>query len=338
MGTLSIQIAHVFDLGTQALTPQVTDWTPADLTAILQWTQHVDLIWPTLQRCDKQKVLAQAISLFVSKRPSATGFCIIDGPTQVVVLRRIICNTYTKDDTRIMALHHYHDCGLTDTIGGLVSGHVEHMRTVVELKGLSRFLDKETHGLGIPIEQCAKYLTDESNTQVLVVAAALIKLSKQDFQRLTPLAFSEQNGAVETMVLQNALLFTQIHRGEQNSSWNNFWLSNLDSLHPHLLARLSLVDQNFGLKYMERLVELNRECQRAMLNDPLDTNVSERLAALAEKWQALLDTNNRNLVGRCLEKDHLRFFQMIRGERVDNRLVFDAFKDVWEAFYAQLQQ
>ncbi|KAI8322905.1 hypothetical protein GQ54DRAFT_297077 [Martensiomyces pterosporus] len=125
MGTLSAQIAHVVHIGEEAQTISVRSWSPEYLTGtVIPWTQHVDLLWPTIDRETQRKVLNQVQHLLKQKLrytarrsdlqkmlgPADSGGCgDATMSCQKAILARIVSNAHTRDSVRIAALQHYAD-------------------------------------------------------------------------------------------------------------------------------------------------------------------------------------------------------------------------------------
>ncbi|KAJ2863668.1 hypothetical protein GGH94_003442 [Coemansia aciculifera] len=151
MGTLGTQLAYVFYLGHEAATPRVQQWTPGYLTSdVLVWTQHIDLLWPTLSYADQEQVAAHATKL--SANPCAGSKTV---NWQKYILGRVICNRHSPHPVRVAALHHYAEslrsvelesgesASAVINVGALVAAELEPMRRQQALSDLAAVFGSE---------------------------------------------------------------------------------------------------------------------------------------------------------------------------------------------------
>ncbi|KAJ2747161.1 hypothetical protein GGI20_000775 [Coemansia sp. BCRC 34301] len=306
MGTLGNQLAYVYYLGIEAATPSIRRWTPEHLTTdVLVWSQHIDLIWPTLCNSDQRLVAIHAARL--SANPCAEA---MPANWQKFILGRVICNRHTPHPVRVAALHHYAEllrskklesgesASAVINVGARVAAELEPMRKQRALADLMAVFGRELEcrvadrGTVVGSERLhmeADYYLDKASLvrRGVAVGLALIGLAQHsnDIAGLVSAIFYQQTGD-----MLNGLLFAACHIYEQHgasSQLSEFQsaamrefdtrilhlcdidrkLSLITQLDPWPLARLSELEEWFGRAYMSQLTQLNKRCQMAMLAD-----------------------------------------------------------------------
>ncbi|KAJ1770479.1 hypothetical protein IW140_004253 [Coemansia sp. RSA 1813] len=243
MGTLSAQIAHVFYLSTEAASPRVSTWSPSYLSAeALPWTQHVDLIWPTLDQNDQRTVLDQAKQIFEEKlhRPVQDAHCLLEDNNgylcQIRLLQNVICNIHTPHEVRIAGLRHYADTVKTqgcseENAACLIQQALDPWRKASELKRMAQVVP--SHNSNKDSSYAYALLDDATSEEegiyvASVTAALLDKLQNPKHAALSwvvPLVhqvFSlTQPTKTSASILSNAMLYACIDDGN-NSALSEF--------------------------------------------------------------------------------------------------------------------
>ncbi|KAJ2416649.1 hypothetical protein GGI10_000801 [Coemansia sp. RSA 2530] len=237
MGTLGTQLAYVFYLGHEASTPRVQQWTPGYLTTeVLVWTQHIDLLWPTLSHSDQERVAEHASRL--SANPCAQSKTV---NWQKYILGRVISNRYSPHPVRVAALQHYAESLRTVelelgesaspaiNVGARIAAELEPMRRLQALTDLadvfnSKIQDSAVGGGAAAGNERLRmeadyYLANNSSAkQRISLGMALIDLARhsKDVCGLVGDIFRHSKDGIADML--NGLLFASSYILEQHDS------------------------------------------------------------------------------------------------------------------------
>ncbi|KAJ2898435.1 hypothetical protein IWW38_001386 [Coemansia aciculifera] len=368
MGTLGTQLAYVFHLGTEAATPRIRNWTPDYLTSdAIAWSQHIDLIWPTLSETDKRLVSTHATQLTPNPLSSS-----VPRSWLKFILTRVICNRHTPHPVRVAALHHYSESlrsaelleegespSVVINVGTLIDAQLRPMRKRQALLDLTAIF---THKLKEATSERLRLETDYYLTQSRQKEGVAVGLALTDYYAQQ--GSEKISGLVAAICIQkspdllNGLLFAantsgichgELRRVTVNELSSRILLHPLDiklivQLDPWPLARLSELEESFGQAYMSQLTHLNKQCQMAMLADFLfaqDTTGDEAasedtVSKVFEMWQCLfVQPSCVILVREALSRDFARFRAMLPKNRPEPSAVYDVVVGVWMAFYKQ---